>query len=261
AVMRAAADHLTPCIMELSGCDAVVVDASADLDLAARSIAFGLTFNGGATCIGPRRVLIPKDLQSDLISRLRDQIKDAAMPLHPVAVDGFIKTVSRSLSEGANLSIGTFDPEAVRTDCCTGALVLSEVDSSMATASADVFGPVLSIMPVEDLDQAVSIVNDCPYGLAASVFGRASEIQTIANQLRVGHVSLNDIIVPTADPRVTFGGHRRSGFGVTRGREGLLAMTRPRVISRRRGPLRMHLRPRREGDTEMLTKAAKWMSP
>jgi aldehyde dehydrogenase (NAD+) len=77
--------------------------------------------------------------------------------------------------------------------------------------------------------------------------------------LDVGHVSINDVIFPTADPRVPFGGCGSSGFGVTRGAEGLLAMTRPKVIARHRGPIYMHLMPRKESDFATLMRMLKFL--
>src|SRR5262249_61649319 len=85
------------------------------------------------------------------------------------------------------------------------------------------------------------LADECPFGLGASVFSasprRAAEL---AARLRVGSVSINDVVVGTAHPAVPFGGVRQSGWGVTRGEEGLLAMTVPQVVTVRRGKFRPH---------------------
>ena len=78
--------------------------------------------------------------------------------------------------------------------------------------------------------------NASPYGLGASVFGGASEARVVAGRLKAGVVTVNDLIVPTADPRLPFGGRGLSGFGVTRGAEGLLEMTAPKAVAVRRLP-------------------------
>jgi hypothetical protein len=80
------------------------------------------------------------------------------------------------------------------------------------------------------------------------VFGPAAAALALAAVVPAGSVCVNDLIVPTADPRLPFGGHGASGFGVTRGAEGLLAMTRVRAISARRGWLRPHLDPKQSAD-------------
>ncbi len=117
-------------------------------------------------------------------------------------------------------------------------LLLDHVKPGDEIASADLFAPVLSIIRVDDIGEAIGIVNACPYRLAASVFGPRREAEAVAGQLQVGSIAVNDLIVPTADPRVPFGGRGNSGFGVTRGGEGLLAMTVPVVTGVRRGPIR-----------------------
>ncbi len=83
------------------------------------------------------------------------------------------------------------------------------------------------------------IVNVCPYALTAAIFGDEREARALGEQLHVGTVLVNDLIAPTVDPRVPFGGLRGSGFGVTRGAEGLLEMTATKtVLVRRRGMTR-----------------------
>jgi acyl-CoA reductase-like NAD-dependent aldehyde dehydrogenase len=90
-------------------------------------------------------------------------------------------------------------------------------------------------LPVETFsgdDEVVARVNDCPFGLGASIFSRdRSAAQRLAMRLRTGLVTINDIIVSSADPRLPFGGRRRSGYGATRGAEGLLEMTVPKVVT------------------------------
>jgi delta 1-pyrroline-5-carboxylate dehydrogenase len=95
-------------------------------------------------------------------------------------------------------------------------------------------------MPYSRLAEAVALVNAARYRLGASVFGPATEARAVAGVLDVGTVLVNDIVVPTADPRLPFGGSGASGYGTTRGREGLLGMTRPRVTVVRTGRRRPH---------------------
>ena len=114
--------------------------------------------------------------------------------------------------------------------------------------AADVFAPVLRV--VEELGPVDRLLarevgpygldGACAYGLTAAVFGEAREAGALGQKLCVGTLLVNDLIVPTADPRVPFGGRRKSGYGVTRGAEGLLEMTAVKTVLVRRGRSTRH---------------------
>jgi acyl-CoA reductase-like NAD-dependent aldehyde dehydrogenase len=111
----------------------------------------------------------------------------------------------------------------------------------MPVPQLDTFAPLLALIPVDSDEEAIAAANRCRFALGASVFSRdESGGRAVAARLEAGVVTINDLIVPTADPRIPFGGRKLSGFGVTRGAEGLLEMTRPKVIQLRRGRRRMH---------------------
>ena len=99
----------------------------------------------------------------------------------------------------------------------------------------DIFAPLMMIIPVGSIGQAVQWNRECPYGLCVTLFGNESQARGLIPDLKAGTVLINDFIVPTADPRLPFGGRGESGYGVTRGEEGLLAMTVPKVVAARRG--------------------------
>jgi acyl-CoA reductase-like NAD-dependent aldehyde dehydrogenase len=129
--------------------------------------------------------------------------------------------------------------------------VLADVPPRAAILKADLFAPVLSLLPVRDMGEALRLDADCPYALSASIFGDEREAAELADRVRAGSVVINDIIVPTADPRLPFGGRGRSGFGVTRGAEGLLELTTIKVICTRRGGHR-HLDETTADDVQLL---------
>jgi acyl-CoA reductase-like NAD-dependent aldehyde dehydrogenase len=111
----------------------------------------------------------------------------------------------------------------------------------MPVTQLDTFAPVLSLIPVDSDEEAIAAANSCGFALGASVFSRDElAARALAARLEAGIVTINDLIVPTADPRIPFGGRKQSGFGMTRGAEGLLELTRPKVIQVRRGKKRMH---------------------
>jgi acyl-CoA reductase-like NAD-dependent aldehyde dehydrogenase len=181
AVYGQAAEQLIPAILELSGCDPVFILASADLSRAASAIAFGCEWNGGNTCIAPRRLFVFEGVADEFERRLWE----------------------RGLRSGVKLS--------------------------MTRVSND----------EEALEQAAA----CGYALGATVFGEPKAAATLAAKVQAGVVVVNDMIVPTADPRVPFGGRGWSGFGCTRGAEGLLEFTAPKATVMQKGRRLRHLEP------------------
>lgn len=247
AVLSELAPALTPAIMELSGNDAVFVFQGADLALAADALAYGLRLNGGATCIAPRRVFVPRGIALALEDELRRRLAAAA----PVAVPASVRARLDPLLAEAERHGARFLP--VRPEPSQAMLrptAVLDADPGWGLLREDVFAPVLSMVPVRDMDEALTLDARCPYALGASIFGPAAQARALAQRVRAGSVSVNDLIVPTADPRLPFGGHGQSGFGVTRGAEGLLAMTRIKTVSIRGGRFRPHYDPALAGELE-----------
>jgi len=258
SVMNRCAEQLTPSIMELSGCDALVVGPGANLDRVAAAIAFGLSINGGATCIGPRRILVSTQLHAPLVEAIRNRFADRSEArLHPSARSAATQLIQAAMEQGAVDGVTGKRPEFSSPIATMKPTVFDRVGADWPIANSDIFAPVASIVVADSDEKIVEIVNRCEYRLAASVFGSPAWAARLATRLDVGHVSINDAIFPTADPRVPFGGCGSSGFGVTRGPEGLLAMTRPKVIARHRGSIFLHLMPRKKSDLAMLMRLLK----
>jgi len=244
AVLALCAKAIIPATVELSGCDAVFVRADADLDLVVRALGFGLRLNDGATCIAPRRVIVHRSLVADLEARLRAASFDRSYLVNPL----LLRCVTDALVGGADLITGSIQADGR----LLAPLILRSIKPSMRIALEDIFAPVLSIIEVNDDREALAFAARCPYSLGATIFSRdESEAQALAQQVRAGVVVVNDLIVPTADPRLPFGGSGRSGFGRTRGAEGLLEMTAPKAISIRSGKLRPHFDESQPGDSKI----------
>lgn len=238
AVLAALAPRLIPATMELSGSDPCIVLASADIAAAAAAIAYGLGLNGGATCIAPRRIVVLRPARAALAEALDRALAAApARPLPPAQA-----ALVSALVTATDMPI-LGDPDALE-DTAMRPLVLCRRSGPGGSAiPPDLFAPLAFLLEAETEDDAVAIANASPYALGASVFGAAAEAETVAARLRAGCVTVNDMIVPTADPHLPFGGTGASGFGTTRGAEGLLGMTRPRATLLRRRPSRLHFRP------------------
>ncbi len=251
AVMRQLAETITPATMELSGCDAVFILPQANLQLATQVIGYALRLNGGATCIAPRRIFVPSDSATTFIEFLRAELKttSAAFQVAPAALVATRRTAQLALDDGAEILCGTIPNDG---DTTMRPLVIGRVTADMEIARSDLFAPVVCLMEVDSMEEALIEDRRCPYSLGASVFGPTSNAEHLASKISAGCVVVNDIIVPTADPRVAFGGRDQSGWGVTRGLEGLLEMSRIKTICIRRGRWMPHLNARDAQDTNML---------
>jgi len=244
-VLAAAAEQITPCTMELSGCDAVFVLPGADIQRVARCVAFGLRLNGSATCIGPRRLFVSKDQQSVLERAVQQQLRAIPPTQLPSAiVDQTQKLVEQALAAGATAvdqRVPEFDPQQL------APILLRAPSVDLPLLRADLFAPVITIIGVSNPDEALQLSRKCPYALGASVFGPRIEAEQFADRVEAGSVTVNDLVAPTADPRAPFGGWNQSGFGVTRGAEGLLEMTRSKTIVTQSSRWLPHLDPPHAG--------------
>jgi acyl-CoA reductase-like NAD-dependent aldehyde dehydrogenase len=231
AVLRQLSETLTPATLELSGCDAAFVLAGADLRRTLKVLEFWLRFNGSATCMAPRRLfLVGFDASGadDFERNLCESLVDAApVPLPPRTRALLAELIADARLRGADILLNGLWGEL---DSAASVTLIARANPTMLAMQSDIFAPILSVMRAVDIDEALTAHAACPYGLSASVFGLEREAKALAAHLRVGNVVINDLIAPTADPRIPFGGRGRSGFGVTRGREGLLSMTTPRTI-------------------------------
>ena len=246
-VLARLAPSVTPAIVELSGCDAVFVLPNADLDLVARALTFGLRLNSGATCIAPRRVFVPKSRLYALQRRLENALVDAPRAeIAPETASLVAALVGEAEAEGAVVACGELP-----TDNRMRPLVVSNASPEMRLLRSDVFAPLLSLVGVDDPEEALALDAHCPYALGATVFGPAAEAHEFAQRVEAGVVVINDMIAPTADPRLPFGGRGASGFGTTRGAEGLLELTTPRVVIERRARAHPHFEPLQPGDDRL----------
>lgn len=247
-ILEQLAPQLTPATLELSGCDAVIIRNDADLDLAVRALVFGLRLNGSQTCIAPRRVFVARRVATEMEGRLARAVKamngQTAWPKKPVP-EKLKSLLSEALDRGAHYVAGGERQWP---------MVLAAVPSNARLLREDFFAPVLSLVTVEDDHEAAASANDCPYALGASIFTRNEAAgRSLAARLKVGVVTINDLIIPTAAAHIPFGGRRRSGFGVTRGEEGLLELTVPKVVTITRNRFRPAFEEPRAGDEHLFS--------
>jgi aldehyde dehydrogenase (NAD+) len=247
-VLAALAESATPAVVELSGADAVLVMPSADVQRVAKAVAFGLRLNGAAVCMSPRRLFASRSTMTALKPLLKAEL--AKIP--PVKLDAGTAAKLEALLADA-VAGGAVVHGELRADAQAPVLV-SGANARAEITRSDIFAPVLSLLECESMLHAMDQYAQCPYALTASIFcgkGDEKKARTMARMLRAGTVLVNDLIAPTADPRVPFGGRGASGYGVTRGAEGLLEMTAVKTLLVRRGGSMRHLEPTRAEDMAM----------
>ncbi len=250
SVLADLAHTVTPAILELSGADAIVVTPSANLSQAAKAIAFGLRLNGGAVCMSPRRLFATPSTLAELRPLLDAELsKIPAVRLEGTTAERLRKMLDEAILQGAEI-IGVLDPQAQKP------LLVDHATAAMSITMSDIFAPVLSMLAVESMLHVPDLYARCPYALTVSIFCSKKDekkARLLAKMLKAGTVLMNDVIAPTADPRVPFGGRGASGYGVTRGAEGLLEMTAVKTLLVRRSGATRHLNATSEEDTPIFS--------
>lgn len=221
-VARAAAPTIKRVHQELGGKSANIILPDADLAKAVADGIHAVANNSGQSCNAPTRMLVPADRIAEA-SRLA---AEAANALHvgdpqeatvgPVVsrlqFDRIQSLIEAGIAEGATLVAGgPGRPEGLKSGFFVRPTVFGNVTNDMMIAREEIFGPVVSLIAYNDIEQAIEIANDSPYGLAGYVFGNdPAMIQEVASRLRVGQVIVNHA---TPDPLAPFGGYKQSGNG------------------------------------------------
>ena len=231
-VMRAAAENLTPVVLELGGKSPVVVDKSANIEVAAKRIAWGKTLNAGQTCIAPDYLLIHREVKEQFIEAFKRAVvelhgEDAQKSKHYVRMVSAkaFERVSGYLTDGTIRHGGRVDAadryiEPTLLDCV-------RVDS--AVMREEIFGPVLPIVEIESMEQAIEFINDREKPLALYVFAKEKHAEHVIAHTSSGGVCINDVIMHIANEHMPFGGVGNSGMGRYHGRDSLYAFSHRRA--------------------------------
>ncbi|MCU0719325.1 MAG: aldehyde dehydrogenase family protein, partial [Pirellula sp.] len=235
-VLKQLADSLTPATMELSGCDAMYVLPGADIHRVCDTIAFTLRLNGGASCLAPRRIFVPQKtyevfhrllsqrLTAETQREWRTQIPHFVFQKLQSGVKEAVQTGARVFeSPHANIALttSTANNAGPNNSAATseqaksvsiGHLVLTDMKPTMSLCSADIFAPLVMIIPVADWAEALQFDSMCPYALTASVYGPLEDALRMTKFISAGTITINDALVPTADPQLPFGGRGESGL-------------------------------------------------
>ena len=244
-VMASAAKNLTPVVLELGGKDPAIVCRDADLERAARGIVWGAFLNAGQTCASVERVYVERAVAEPFIRkvveetqkiRLGDPARDE-IDMGPMALERQRAVVEEHVADararGARILTGGERPGGP--GFYYPPTVLTDVDHSMRIMREETFGPVLPIMSVDSLEEAVRLANDSEYGLTASGWTRSPQTaRRLQEGLVAGVVTINDCVSSYGEPSAPWGGVRRSGIGRTHGGLGLREMVQARYVTRDR---------------------------
>jgi acyl-CoA reductase-like NAD-dependent aldehyde dehydrogenase len=226
-----AASRLVPTTLELSGRDSAIVLADADATLAARSIWNAVVMNAGQTCMAPRRALVDRSIYRRFTAALAP-LAAGARPVRLISEGAARRTwelASAAVTAGGHSLSGVLEPPR---GASMVPVAVGECPPECALTDGDHFGPALAVVPVDGWDGAMAVHRRCDQRLATSVFTRSvREARRLAPQLGSVYVTINDAVVPAMHPGTGVGGLGASGWGISRGPEGLLAMTRPLYVA------------------------------
>jgi acyl-CoA reductase-like NAD-dependent aldehyde dehydrogenase len=238
AVMKAAADALVPCYLELGGKDPMIVCADADIERASNAAAYWSMNNGGQVCISVERCYVDASIYDEFVDKVTENVRglrqgvptgvgtvDVGAVIFPPQIDIVEEHVRDAVEKGAKVLTGGhalsgpgrfFEPT-----------VLVDVDHSMKCMQDETFGPTLPIMKIADAEEGVRLANDSPYGLQASVWTKdVNNGEALARRIEAGVVCVNDAQVNYTALNLPMGGWKASGLGTRHGSAGIRKYTK-----------------------------------
>jgi len=229
-VMEAAAKHLTPVTLELGGKSPVLVDSEIDLDVAARRIAWGKFLNAGQTCLAPDYVLVHRDVEEALLSRLAAVVEAFYGPdprqspdYARIVDDRHVSRLGALLDQTEQTRPGRFvtGGQVAASERYVAPTIVRDVSWDEVLMADEIFGPILPVVAVPDLEAAIDAVNRRPKPLALYLFtSRPGAAERVIERTSSGGVCVNGSIYQFLAPDLPFGGVGASGMGAYHGQSG-----------------------------------------
>lgn len=241
-LMAEASRTLTPLSLELGGNDAMLVCEDADLERAAAGAIWAGMQNTGQSCGGVERIYVHEAVHDEFLRLLKEKVealrvgedRDFEVDVGSMTTRRQLETVERhvqdALAKGAVLHASSRAPEGSR-GLFLPAMVMTNVDHRMLLMREETFGPVVGVMKVRDMEEAIALANDSNLGLTGSVWSRdSSRADALARRIQAGAVTINDHLMSHGLPETPWGGFKESSLGRTHGAIGFDEMTQPQVI-------------------------------
>jgi succinate-semialdehyde dehydrogenase/glutarate-semialdehyde dehydrogenase len=239
-VASAAARQIKKSVLELGGSDPFIVMPSADLEAAIKTGVTARTLNTGQSCIAAKRFLLADQIHERFVAEFVERMRalkvgdplDPATEIGPLASEAILRGVDEqvkgTIAAGAILLTGGTRIE--RPGFFYEPTVLADIPRDSPAYREEIFGPVASMFRISDAAEAIRIANDSSFGLGASAWTTdAAEQQLFAAELEAGMVFINSMVA--SDPRLPFGGAKRSGFGRELGAEGIREFVNIKTVS------------------------------
>ena len=227
AVAALAGKHIKKSVLELGGSDALIVLPDADMKRAAKVALQSRLLNAGQSCIASKRLIVVRDGLNDFMSFLLEGIKafqtgdpfDPRVAVGPVARPDLAEQIHRQMKQSISLGADLIHGGAVD-GCRVEPMLLTGVQPGMAAFDEETFGPLVAVITARTETEAVKLANNSRFGLGASIWSRNSDkALAISRQINSGAVFINSLV--KSDPRLPFGGCKKSGYGRELGRQGI----------------------------------------
>jgi succinate-semialdehyde dehydrogenase/glutarate-semialdehyde dehydrogenase/succinyl-CoA reductase len=232
-VAQRATSQIKKCVLELGGSDPFIVCDDADIEKASTGAVKGRFINCGQSCIASKRFIVTKKIVNEFIEKFvqkTEKLKvgdplsddtDIGPIVNSKGLENIDSVVKDSIKEGAKLLTGGERIQIKNKGYFYKPTVFRNVSPKMRIAQEEVFGPVAPIVVADDEMQAIKLANDTQYGLGASIWTEdLDKAEKLSRMVQSGLVSVNNIVA--SDPRVPFGGVKKSGFGRELSRYGML---------------------------------------
>jgi aldehyde dehydrogenase (NAD+) len=232
-VYEGAAAHLTPVTLELGGKSPVIVSADADIDVAAKRIAWTKLINSGQICIAPDYVLADAKIRDELVDKIKDAVttfeaKNPSGGKRIVNERHFDRlTASLAATKGNVVIGGGSDPSTISIQ----PTIVVDPDPAEPLMTDEIFGPILPIMTVQSLDDAIGFVNSRPKPLAAYLFTKTKSIrERVIKEVAAGGMVINHLLFHFATNKLPFGGVGPSGMGAYHGKFGFEQFSHKKTV-------------------------------
>lgn len=230
-VMEAAAKHLTPVVLELGGKSPCIIDKSANLEVAAKRVAWGKSLNAGQTCIAPDYLMIHEEVKDQFLKLLVKEWKHL-LTKDPQKAKHFVRIVSDKALERL---IGYLDNGTIyhggKYDKATRYLsptILTDVQENAPVMQEEIFGPIFPVMTFQHIEEVPQFINQRERPLALYYFGKKGDY--ILRHTTSGGACVNDVIMHIVNHKVPFGGVGNSGMGSYHGKDSFLAFSHRRSV-------------------------------